>query len=110
MYERFMLIKELLAETGSLYVHCDSRRSHQLRVLLDEVLGADHFRSEVVWKRADAHSSADRYGPIHDTLLYYSKGDNPTWQSIRTGVSPETADTWYTNEEIATQDLVNRLG
>ena len=110
MYERLLLLKELLAENGSIYVHCDSRRSHQLRLLLDEIFGAERFRSEIVWKRADAHSSADRYGPIHDTLWYYSVSAHPTWSPIRTGVSQETADTWYTNEEIISKDIVNRLG
>jgi len=110
MYERLLLLKELMAENGSIYVHCDSRRSHQLRLLLDEIFGAERFRSEVVWKRADAHSSADRYGPIHDILLYYSIGDQLIWNPIRTGVSQGTADTWYTNEEIAETDVVNRLG
>lgn len=110
MYERLLLLRELLSETGSIYVHCDPRRSAHLRCLLDEVFGSDHFRSEIIWKRADAHSSADRYGPIHDVLLYYSAGDTPTWNAIRTGVSRDTADTWYSNEEVIDRDITNRHG
>jgi len=110
MYERLLLLKELLSEDGSIYVHCDPRRSPHLRCLLDEVFGADHFRSEVIWKRADAHSSADRYGPIHDNILYYTTSFSPIWNVIRTGVKQDTADTWYTNEEILERDIVNQLG
>ena len=110
MYERLLLMKELLEDRGGLYLHCDPRRSYHLRCILDEVLGADHFRGEVVWKRADAHSSADRYGPIHDTILYYAAGESPVWNVLRTGVSESTADTWYTNEEILGEDQVNHLG
>jgi len=110
MYERLLLLKELLDDSGSIYLHCDPRRSHHLRYLLDEVLGTERFRSEIVWKRADAHSSADRYGPIHDSILYYAASESPTWNIIRTGVSEETADTWYTNEEAINEAIVNRLG
>jgi len=110
MYERLLLLKELLDDNGSIYLHCDPRRSHHLRDLLDEVFGTERFRSEIVWKRADAHSSADRYGPIHDSILYYAASESPTWNIIRTGVSEETADTWYTNEETINDAIVNGLG
>ena len=110
MYERLILLSELLAENGSIYLHCDPRRSHHLRCLMDEVFSSENFRSEIVWKRADAHSSADRYGPIHDNLLYYGAGENPIWNIIRTGVKESTADQWYTNEEILDKAIVNQLG
>lgn len=48
MYERLILLKELLVENGSLYLHCDPRRSHLLRCLLDEVFGIDNFQNEIV--------------------------------------------------------------
>src|SRR5207245_6666392 len=73
MYERLCLVKELLSSDGSIYVHCDPRRSHLLRSLLDEVFGEKSFQSEIIWQSADAQSSAKRYGPIHNSILYYSK-------------------------------------
>jgi adenine-specific DNA-methyltransferase len=71
MFERLLLLRELLASNGSIYVHCDPRRSSHLRCLLDEVLGPDSFRAEIVWKRSTAHSDAKHYGSVHDVLLYY---------------------------------------
>jgi hypothetical protein len=64
MYERLLLLKELLTPTGSIYLHCDQRKSHLLRSLLDEALGSESFVSEIIWQSADAQSSANRYGPI----------------------------------------------
>jgi adenine-specific DNA-methyltransferase len=70
---------ELLKETGCLYVHLDPGVSHLAKTLLDEIFGIGNFRSEITWKRTSAHSSAKRYGPVHDTLLFYSKSDVYTW-------------------------------
>lgn len=110
MYERLLLLSELLAPNGSVYLHCDPRKSHHLRSLLDEVLGADSFVSEIIWQSADAQSSAKRYGPIHNTILYYARSDERVWNAVRTPLSKSTADTWYTHEEVVEVDLVNRLG
>jgi adenine-specific DNA-methyltransferase len=79
MYERLQLLRELLSNNASMYLHCDARRSHHLRCLLDEVFGADGFRAEIVWKRSTAHSDAKQYGAVHDSILYYGKGDALTF-------------------------------
>ena len=49
MYERLILLKELLSDKGSIYLHCDWHKSHHLRCLLDEVFGEDNFVNEIVW-------------------------------------------------------------
>jgi adenine-specific DNA-methyltransferase len=111
MYERLLLLKELLADDGSLYLHCDQRKSHHLRCLLDEVIGADAFVSEIIWQSADAQSSANRYGPIHNAIFYYAKSAAlRTWNDVRTPLSKSTADNWYTSEEVIEEDIVNKLG
>ncbi len=110
MYERLLLLKELLAEDGSIYLHCDTRKSHHLRCLLDEVFGMENFGSEIVWQSADAQSSANRYGPIHNTIFYYTRSDQRIWNDVRVPLSKATADTWYTHEELAKEDITNRLG
>lgn len=110
MYERLLLLRELLAEDGSLYLHCDQRKAHYLKVLMDEVFGLQGFVSEVVWQSSDAQSSANRYGPIHNTILYYKKGEQRVWNSIRTPLSRSTADNWYTHEEVVNQPFENALG
>jgi DNA modification methylase len=77
--KRLIFIQELLTEDGALYVHMDTRKSHYMKVLLDELFGEQNFRSEIIWKRTSAHASARRYGPVHDTLLFYSKSDLYLW-------------------------------
>lgn len=56
MYERLMLMKELLAGNGTLWLHCDQGKGHYLRCMMDEVFGSDNLVNQVVWKRSDAHS------------------------------------------------------
>jgi adenine-specific DNA-methyltransferase len=71
--ETATLLREILRENGSLYVHLDYHVSHYAKAVLDEVFGSDNFKSEIVWKRQTAHSDPKRYGPIHDTVFYYGK-------------------------------------
>ncbi|MER3424607.1 MAG: restriction endonuclease subunit M, partial [Nitrospiraceae bacterium] len=87
MYERLMLLKELLAEDGSIYLHSDAHRSHSLRALMDEVFGTDCFRNQIAWKRTSAHGGANRFGAVTDFLLFYGKDParsvwNPLFQEI----------------------------
>jgi DNA modification methylase len=77
MYERLLLLRELLAETGSIYLHCDYRQSHHLRCLMDEVFGAEHLQNEIIWFYPRGGDSTRQFNRKHDTILYYTKGD--TW-------------------------------
>jgi len=85
MYERLLLLRELLAEDGSIYLHCDQRRVHHLRCLLDEVFGTDNFRNEIIREkqRGGKHHVTRVLGSIHDTILHYSKSDNYAWHHLR---------------------------
>lgn len=74
MYERLILCRELLADTGSIYLHCDWHKDAHLRLLLDEIFGAENFRNEIIWKRSSNTSSIGKiYKRAHDTLFFYSK-------------------------------------
>ena len=73
MYERLILIRELLSERGSIYTHLDSKRSHYVKILLDEIFGSENFTSELVWKRQQAHSDSKVYANLHDTVIFYTK-------------------------------------
>jgi len=75
MAVRLIELHRVLKPTGSLYLHCDPTASHYLKILLDSVFGPERFQNEIIWKRHSAHSSAKRYGPIHDIILFYSKSD-----------------------------------
>ncbi len=79
MAPRLVELHRVLKETGSLYLHCDPTASHYLRLVLDGVFDAENFRSEVIWKRTGTHSSANRWGPVHDTIFFYSRSRRYTW-------------------------------
>lgn len=79
MAARLVELHRVLKSTGSLYLHCDPTASHYLKIILDTIFGFDQCRAEIIWKRTSAHSSANRPGPVHDTILLYSKSDVYTW-------------------------------
>ena len=74
IYERLILMRDLLADDGSIYVHCDWRVNSYLRLALDEVFGKENFWNEIAWKRYAAHSlSESGYDAIKDLIFLYSK-------------------------------------
>ena len=81
MANRLLELHRVLKATGSLYLHCDPTASHYLKIVLDGVFGKENYRSEIIWKRTSAHSSAKRYGPVHDTIFFYSKTTAFVWNS-----------------------------
>jgi len=77
MYERLILIRELLSDEGSIYLHCDERKAHYLRCLLDEIFGKENFVNEIIWKRrAGVLAQSRKFGSCVDTIFLYSKSDN----------------------------------
>lgn len=95
MRDRVGQMHRVLKPTGSLYFHCDWHASHYLKVMLDAIFGMGQFRNEVIWKRTTAHSSAKRFAPVHDTILYYSKGVECVWNQPREGYEQEYLDRYY---------------
>ena len=95
MAPRLQELRRVLKPTGSLYLHCDPTASHYLKVLLDMVFGAENFRNEIVWKRTSAHSSANKFGSIHDVILMFSKSANFTWNIIYTPFDSEYVSTFF---------------
>lgn len=91
IYERLILLKELLSDDGTIWLHCDYHKNHLLRCLLDEVYGPQNLQNEVVWQRTDPHNDAfSRLGWVHDTLLWYRKGEkaNYNWREVAEPLSP----------------------
>jgi len=77
IYERLVLMRDLLAEDGSIYVHCDWRLNSAIRLVLDEVFGRDNFRRDIVWTMSAASGykgMVQNYVRGHETILYYCKG------------------------------------
>lgn len=77
MYERLILLRELLSDKGSLYLHCDWHKNHHLRFLLDEVFGADNFINEIIWHYPDNfQGNVKGFATNHNTILWYGKTDD----------------------------------
>jgi DNA modification methylase len=74
---RLLELRRVLKPTGSIYLHCDPTASHYLKILMDTVFGTQNFRSEIIWRRTNAHNKTSKqYGPIHDTILFYSRSND----------------------------------
>jgi DNA modification methylase len=83
MAVRLVELHRTLKPTGSLYLHCDPTASHYLKLLLDAIFDVRNFRNEIIWKRSSAHSDsgqgARHYGRVSDSILFYAKSDDSTW-------------------------------
>jgi len=77
--KRLVLLRELLSVDGSIYIHLDTRKSHYIKLVCDEVFEESRFTNEIIWRRSTAHASAERYGAVHDTLLLYTMSPNKIW-------------------------------
>ncbi|MEQ8215157.1 MAG: DNA methyltransferase, partial [Smithellaceae bacterium] len=100
IYERLILMRDLLAEDGSIYVHCDYRLIGLLRMAMDEIFGNKCFRNEIIWKRTTAHSDSKQgskhFGHVFDTLLFYVKtAESFIWNASFTAYEKEYIDTYY---------------
>ena len=80
MYERLIMMKELISSDGIVYIHCDWHKNHLLRCILDEVFGQSNLVNEIIWSYFGFKRKGTRKFPQkHDTILSYSKTDNYTW-------------------------------
>ena len=89
MAVRLLAMRRVLKPTGSIYLHCDPTASHYLKACMDAIFGPEHFRSEIVWKRTSAHSDAKGFGQVSDSILYYAKGRERTWNRATAPHDPE---------------------
>jgi len=97
MFERLSLMKELLSENGSIYVHVAPTVSHYVKVVADDVFSSFRFQNEVVWQRNTAHNNPVRYGPIHEVVLYYTKADSACWNVQYTDYDEDYIEGVFTN-------------
>ena len=95
MAPRLVELRRVLKSTGSLYLHCDPTASHSLKLLLDAVFGPECFLNEIVWKRTSAHSSAKRYGPVHDVILFYGKTNKYRWNRVFQKYDADYIETFF---------------
>ena len=99
MYERLILLRELLSDHGTLYLHCDWHQSSYLRCLLDELFGPDNCQNIITWKRSHAQGNAGQgskhFGIVTDTIFIYSKNGDPIWNQQYLPYSQEIIDRDY---------------
>ena len=111
MYERLLLLRELLADNGSIYLHCDYHKSHHLRCLMDEVFGEENFINEVVWGYHTGMRVESYWNRKHDTLLVYWKTKdfifNAQYEERIYPFKPSMQSDWgATIEEILNKDWI----
>jgi DNA modification methylase len=70
---RLILLRELLSDDGSIFVHLDWKKGHYMKATLDEVFGEENFVTEIIWRRTTAHFTAERFAFVHDSLFQYSR-------------------------------------
>ena len=81
MYERLTLMRDLLSERGSIYVHCDWRVNSLLRLLLDDIFGSEGFKNEIIWHYPGQSSAKSFFPRKHDTVFWYTKGSEWVFNS-----------------------------
>lgn len=101
MYERFVILRELISETGAIYVHCDWHKSHHLRCILDEIFGNSNFRNEITWVRSTnpkgSQHKSNKFDVFTDTIFCYSKTElhDIDTDSIRIPLTQDELDEKY---------------
>jgi hypothetical protein len=99
IYERLILMRDLLAEDGSIYVHCDQRVSGLMRAALDEVFGSSYFINEIIWRRTGTHGTSRAFGVIHDTIFFFAKTERYQFEAPTTNLLDEYLDSHYTQKD-----------
>jgi adenine-specific DNA-methyltransferase len=108
-YETVVILYELLAENGSIYVHLDYRLAHYAKTILDEIFGPDRFVNEIVWRRAFAHNDPSRCGAIHDTLFLYGKSPDYVWNKVFQKPSRDYIEQFFDQYDEVRQERYARL-
>jgi DNA modification methylase len=102
MRPRCVQLARVLKPTGSFYYHCDWHASHYVKVMLDQILGENNFRNEIVWCRSDAHNDArHQFATLSDSIFFYTGGDDHTFNVQRTKFPEQTLRDWYLYLEFA---------
>jgi adenine-specific DNA-methyltransferase len=113
IFERLVLMRELLKDTGCLFMHLDETVSHYVKVILDEVFGDESYVNSITWKRSDAHSDigqgAKHLGRICDTIFLYAKApERQIWNMQYAPLPESTVERWYRHVEEGTGRRYNK--
>jgi DNA modification methylase len=106
MEPRLRECHRILKDTGSIYLHCDWRANYKLRDLMNKIFGESNCQNEIIWKRSDAHSDAKQgakhFGRVIDTILFYTKTSEYTFNTIYQPLPESTQEKWYKHIESET--------
>ena len=83
MYERLILMRELLSNTGSIYIHCDYRMTAYFRLILDEIFGKSGFKNEIIWSYKTGGTTKKYFNRKHDTIYFYTKSENYFYNNVK---------------------------
>jgi site-specific DNA-methyltransferase (adenine-specific) len=83
MMERLQLCHKVLKKTGSIYLHCDWRASHYLKMVMDEIFGVKNFRNEIIWWYKTGGATNRYFSKKHDTIFFYSKSTGYIYNNIK---------------------------
>ncbi|MFH0907472.1 MAG: DNA methyltransferase [bacterium] len=96
IYERLILMRDLMHRDGSIYVHCDWRVNSHLRLVLDEVFGRDRFRNEVIWQKIrSSKAQSTKFGNVQDSICFYARSEHPVFNTLRVPHSEEYIQSHY---------------
>lgn len=117
IYERLILCRELLSETGSIYVHCDWHKSHYIRAIIEEIFGIggkddsiQGFRNEIIWCYSDAANSKKYWNTKHDTIHFATKGTKWTfnYEEVFRPVKESTVKKYRYEDEVGKYRLFGK--
>ena len=93
IYERLILMRDLLAEDSAIFLHCDWRLSSSIKLIMDEIFGSKNFKNEIIWQYSTYQGQVGRYFPRkHDNIFFYSKGENYHFNLLKDDNFDETID------------------
>ena len=109
VYERLKILRDLLAEDGSIYVHMGPDVAHYVKAVADEVFGRNRFQNEIIWRRAFGHGDSTKYGIIHDSILYYGKSENRIWNRVLQAPDRDYIETFFDQYDEQRKEPYQRL-
>ena len=98
IYERLVLMRDLLADDGSVYVHMGPNVSYAVEAAIREVFGGPGASATITWKRVTAHGDSLRWGVVHDTIMWWTRGDRYIWNPQYEPYDESYLSSKYTNE------------
>ncbi|MCK4830085.1 site-specific DNA-methyltransferase, partial [bacterium] len=98
LHKRLVLMREILADDGCIYVHLDQKKGYYIKAIMDEVFGEHNFLNEITWQKIRvSKAQSESYGIVHDLIYLYSKSDYFTFNTQYIGLSEKYIKSHYNN-------------